>query len=237
MAVLRAGPGAVAASDSAAEVHGWDLPAPPEKPKLIVPLGSRSYPGAYRAALPADDVMVAGVLPVTTPVRTGLDIAASATIDHSVTVLDSALRSGTVSPAQLHEYFNSSARRGARAARRALGLTDPGSGSVPESQARLLFWRAQLPPPVTQHPIYVDGVFIARPDFVWLAAKLVIEIDGFRYHSAFGDFQRDRDRQNALVQAGWTVLRFTVYDIRNRQPYVIAQVLTALTAAGVCSNV
>jgi hypothetical protein len=231
MAVLRAGPNAVAAFESAAEVHGWDLLKPPTKPQLIVPLGSRSHPGAYRAALSAADVMICGVLPLTTPVQTALDIGAMASLDHSVVAIDSALRSRSVTLVQLHERFSDSARRGVRAARQALALADPLSGSVPETQVRLIFWHAQLPAPVTQYPVYVDGVLIARTDFAWPWAMLLVEIDGFLYHSASGDFQRDRDRQNALVRSGWRVLRFTVADLRNRPAYVIAEVRAALGLA------
>jgi very-short-patch-repair endonuclease len=38
---------------------------------------------------------------------------------------------------------------------------------------------------------------------------LVIEVDGWAYHRTPDRFQRDRERQNRLVAAGWTVLRFT----------------------------
>ena len=37
-------------------------------------------------------------------------------------------------------------------------------------------------------------------------------------------FQRDRTRQNRLVAAGWTVLRFTWNDLRDRPNGVIAEI-------------
>ena len=42
------------------------------------------------------------------------------------------------------------------------------------------------------------------------------EIDGRAFHSDADRFQRDRTRQNRLVGAGWTVLRFTWNDLRDR---------------------
>jgi very-short-patch-repair endonuclease len=38
---------------------------------------------------------------------------------------------------------------------------------------------------------------------------VVCEVDGYEHHSGREAFTRDRERQNALVLAGWTVLRFT----------------------------
>jgi hypothetical protein len=238
MAVLRAGPGAVAAFDSAAEVHGWDRVRPPAKPQLIVPTHSYQAPGlsAYRADLIPSDVTLRGVLPVTTAARTALDIAASAPCDEAVVTLDSAFRSKTVSPDELHTAFAASQRHGICTAREALALADPGSGSVPESQARMLFRRGGLPAPETQYPVYVNGLFVARTDFAWPWARLIGEIDGFRYHSDSPQFQKDRDTQNALVKAGWRVIRFTVYDIRFRESYVIAYIWEMLESAGGFAN-
>ena len=46
-------------------------------------------------------------------------------------------------------------------------------------------------------------------DIAFTRVRLAIEIDG-RLHETDEDlFQSDRWRQNALVAAGWTVLRFT----------------------------
>jgi hypothetical protein len=231
--VLAAGPGAVVGFETAAVLHGWDLLKDPEVAQLIVAPSVHLGPslGAvriYRSALAESEVMLRGVLPLTTPARTALDIAASRSTDQSVVVLDSALRSGTVNERLLSAYFHSTRRHGVRLARAALQLTDPASGSVAESEARLLFTHCGLPPPVTQFPVFLDGVLIARLDFAWPWAMLAGEIDGFAYHSRRGDFQRDRTRQNAVVQAGWRVLRFTVDDVRRREPYVVAQIRQAL---------
>lgn len=46
-------------------------------------------------------------------------------------------------------------------------------------------------------------------DLVFPAVHLIIEIDGFEFHSSRQAFEYDRTRQNALVTAGWSVLRFT----------------------------
>lgn len=50
---------------------------------------------------------------------------------------------------------------------------------------------------------------VYKGDIVFRAAKLLVEIDGFEYHADRSAFEADRRRQNELVLAGWTVLRFT----------------------------
>ena len=81
------------------------------------------------------------------------------------------------------------------------------------------------------------GRFIARADFAWPAAKLVVEIDGFGPHSGRDAFQRDRRRQNALVNESWKVLRFTVDDIRNDPWRVIHEIRQALGLADSSASV
>ena len=43
---------------------------------------------------------------------------------------------------------------------------------------------------------------IAVVDELFVAERLVIEVDGYQWHSSRQAFQRDRARQNALVAAG-----------------------------------
>jgi len=57
---------------------------------------------------------------------------------------------------------------------------------------------------------------------------LVIEVDGFAYHSSPADFERDRQRQNSLVNAGFTVLRFTYRQLVDHPDAVLADIAEAL---------
>ena len=65
-------------------------------------------------------------------------------------------------------------------------------------------------------------------DILFDDARLLVEIDGFAFHSDATTFQRDRTRQNALVAAGWTVLRFTWADLTERPDHVVAVIRHAL---------
>lgn len=46
-------------------------------------------------------------------------------------------------------------------------------------------------------------------DLAFPLLRLIVELDGFEFHSTRTAFENDRIRQNALVTAGWQVLRFT----------------------------
>jgi very-short-patch-repair endonuclease len=56
-----------------------------------------------------------------------------------------------------------------------------------------------------------------------------VEFDG-NVHRERAVFVNDVRRQNALVAAGWTVLRFTSADVLGRPDDVVAQIRRALRA-------
>src|SRR5262249_18019503 len=67
---------------------------------------------------------------------------------------------------------------------------------------------AGLPAPVRQHKFVVNGRTYYL-DLAYPSVKLDIEVDGFEFHRTRVSFDSDRVRQNDLVSADWTVLRFT----------------------------
>lgn len=79
-----------------------------------------------------------------------------------------------------------------------------------------------------------DGHIIARCDFALPDLKLAIEVDGRTAHTGRAAFERDRRRQNALVLAGWTVLRFTWKQITTSPDEVLHTVTQAIASR--CQN-
>lgn len=73
------------------------------------------------------------------------------------------------------------------------------------------------------HTVVLPGgvavVDVAFPDM-----RLAVEVDGRAWHSDAKRFQSDRSRQNQLVRAGWTVLRFTWADLTDRPDRVIHEI-------------
>jgi hypothetical protein len=68
-----------------------------------------------------------------------------------------------------------------------------------------------------------------RVDFSWPGTMLVVETDGFEFHSMPTTFAADRRRDQRLTLAGYTVVRFT-YDQVVGDPRTTAQAVSALLA-------
>ncbi len=210
---------------SAAQVHGLDL-IESELPVEVTVPRSRSLARpdlvVRRAELAVDDrTMVAG-LPVTSVLRTIMDVARHATLDEAVVVADSALRMGVLSRHQLAQAVDATAGPRARRIRRALLLVDESSGSALETRARVLMHLAALPAPVPQLVIRDEkGQFVARVDFAFVAARVVVELDGFAFHRDRDSYRTDRAKANELARLGWRLVRLTWEDVVLRPDWVI----------------
>lgn len=62
--------------------------------------------------------------------------------------------------------------------------------------------------------------------------KIVIELDGYATHSGRQAFERDRERQNRLMRAGYLVIRFTWRHLTTDPGYVVHTILEALSLRG-----
>lgn len=93
-----------------------------------------------------------------------------------------------------------------------------GDGAAAESERLLhrILRRAGIRQWAANHPVWSNGELIAVVDVALLEDRVAIEMDGWAFHSDVDRFQRDRTRQNALVTAGWVVLRFTWADLTQR---------------------
>lgn len=132
------------------------------------------------------------------------------------TLLDRSLQRGWTTVGALGDELNGRRRVGAPRVRELLDEARPGADSEAERRAHALLVGAGLTGWTAGYPWRRYVLDIAFP-----AARLAIEIDGYAYHSDPARFQHDRRRQNELVAARWTVLRFTWADIVERPHYVI----------------
>jgi very-short-patch-repair endonuclease len=114
-------------------------------------------------------------------------------------------------------------RRGAAALRAAVQAQFEPSLTRSEAEARLLelIRGAGLSAPETNAHLLGFEV-----DFLWRAVKLVVEVDGFAYHSTRQAFERDRSRDATLQAAGYRVIRFT-YRQLVAEPMSIIECLAA----------
>lgn len=88
--------------------------------------------------------------------------------------------------------------------------------------------RHDLPEPRRQ--VAIPG--LGQVDFYYDDVRIVIELDGYAYHSDLGPFQKDRTRSNALGVGGELVLRYTYADVTAKAAFVARQVRAARRARG-----
>jgi very-short-patch-repair endonuclease len=213
-AVLACGPGAYLSHLSAARL--WRLlPKAPRNPihiTLKAPV-FRHRPGiqVHRTRSLADgDVTTHSGIPVTTPIRTLIDLA---------TVLDPYALEAAVNEACVLDLTDPESlraeldrRKGQRGVPALRPLLDRHTFRLTESELERRFLRivrrAGLPLPDTQ--VQVGG----RTDFHWPDLGLVVETDGWRYHRTPAQQARDNRRMQAHAAAARTAVRFSHYEVR-----------------------
>lgn len=240
-AVLLAGEGAVLAGWSAAEALGFAEPRPGPL-QVLVPhrrrprLESSRLVHVTRArTLGTEDVREVGGVPVTDPARTLLDLAPScrpATLaELAVAALQNDRRVLERIDAVLDRNPAARGRRNLDAARVTLGTDGDQARSEVEIAVVVSLVAAGLPRPVLGHPVHGErGQLLAVLDLAYPEVKLAIEIDGFRWHRSPARKLADEQRQNLLVLAGWTVLRFSASAVRDDPDALTAAVASALAA-------
>jgi hypothetical protein len=221
----------VASHEDAARLWGVELvQASPVRHVTVARCRSRARRAGtkvHRADL--DDVGEVNGIPVTTAVRTVLDLCRTLPLPHAVAAADSALRQRLVTlPELLAAAAELAPALGRPQVREVVTRVDPLSGSVLESLCRLPLDDAGLRPFETQYLVRVASGTIGRVDFAWPEQRLVVEVDGYAFHADRSTYRNDRRRGNALVLAGWRVLRFSWEDVVGSPQVVVAQVRAAL---------
>ncbi len=223
-AVLTAGEGAVLSHESAAV--RWGIRLGGDGPIHVSIPAARSVcrdgiAPHRRDPMPAATTL--GRLPLTRPAQTLLDLAPAVPPEELARASNEADRLGLVDHRELLALLESSpGRRGAREFRALLGSTRTDSDL--ERLFLALVARQGLPRPLTQHVI--EGL---RVDFYWPDLGLVVETDGLTYHRTPSQQAADRLRDQILVVAGITVLRFTNAQVR-REPVTTGATLAQVVA-------
>ena len=233
--LLTSPPGSVVSHLSAADVWGLQIPLrdrSDQRVHLSVPGTSRAESRVdrrlYRSDVVEADVRRRGSLPVTSPARTWRDLAGILDPAALLAATDQLLN-GLSSRDELREQLvRRPTGRGCARARGVLPMADPRAESPMESVVRWLVLRSGIPAPELQYEIRDGrGALIARADLAWPDRRVLVEFDG-DVHRERDVFVRDLRRQNRLVAAGWTVLRFTSADVLGRPDEVLAEIRRAL---------
>jgi very-short-patch-repair endonuclease len=168
--------------------------------------------GGIRDLVPHDVVELCG-MPVTTPLRTALDLACKLSRRDALAALDGFMRLHGITHAQLRRelvrYFR---RRGVVQARELIQYADPRAESPGESWTRMAMIDRGLRPPELQHWVTIDGVPTYRLDMAYPKHRVAIEFDGREFHEGEERRAADRARRRWLEEHGWTVIVVTKDD-------------------------
>lgn len=227
--MLAVGPGAVLSHRDAASLHeirfsNGSLIDVSTMRERRPPRGIRLY---GRRPLDAADITSVQGIPVTTVARTLVDLADVLARDQLSKVISEAERRGTLD---------------VRAIEGALARTRGRHGPGPARIRAALQEHAALGATLTRSALedrfvaLLDAYRITRPRFnqwipeanvevdaLWPAERLVVELDGYAFHSGRRPFQRDREKANALVERGYRVLRFTHRHVTHESADVAAR--------------
>lgn len=169
-------------------------------------------------------------LPISSPARAVLELAAGATQKELTRAVDEGLARRLFTPQELDEVLarNRPCRGSGRLAEI---LGDPTATALSRSkrERRLLrlIREAGLPMPELNVPF---GRF--ELDFFWRREGLVVEVDGETFHRGPGAVGRDREKDLAVRAAGLGMLRFTGEHVLKRSYMVLATIAGDLARRG-----
>ncbi len=231
-ALLACNETAVLSHSSAAALWGI-RPDPPESAPIEVTLrrggvkNRRGIRAHSSRSMHRREIRLRHGLPVTSPARTLLDIAPDLSRRELERALDEALATHIMTKSQLTEVLERSQGRRGAAILKALAVdrtTSTRTRSHPEETFLRLIREARLPTPLLN--VRVHGFEV---DFYWPDQGVVVEIDGYRWHSTKSAFERDHRKDATLRAHGIDVNRFSADQLDDTPYAAVADVTRRLT--------
>lgn len=236
VAVYGSGEGAMASHATAA--HLWNMMKRPRVIEVTTPnpwRPPREHIIHRSTDLIAGDIAEVEGIPCSTVARCLVDIGVPWGEGIAARCLEEAVRRGLTTDREVATVLHRVARRGRNGVgpMRAilsdrLGWTSLSESALEDEYIRIMrAAHVELPEPQV-NIVKRGGALISRVDFVYREIRLVIALDGERYHSDSRTFRKDRRQQNDLTLEGFRVLRFTAWDVFAAPEYVVAAVVAAL---------
>jgi hypothetical protein len=231
-AALAALPAAAASHQAAASLHGLPLPGSPTTTVLVPGRTQRRIVGVdvrTTSWLPAEDVVLVDGHRITSVERTLCDLASQVTGRRLQHLIEHAVTQGLMTATGFQACVLGFRRRG----RAGSGLVarldhellawEPMPGSALERRATALFrqaglggWQAQYVPP------WYDGVR-GIVDLAWPRERVVVELDGRRWHATTQAQCDDRRRDRLALANGWVTLRYGWQEVLQRPDSVVEE--------------
>jgi very-short-patch-repair endonuclease len=178
---------------------------------VTTPRRGHSRPGItlHRATLAPEDRTNRDGIPVTSIPRTLLDFAAvTPSLDAVVHAIEEAERLRLIDVRLIDRLLEgTNGHRGAAKLEHAMAKTDPQAQDTRSHLERTflaLCREGGLQPPLVN--TLIEGYLV---DFVWPKQRLIVELDGYGYHSTRRAFEKDRERDAVLQMARYRVVRVT----------------------------
>ena len=206
-AVLACGPGAVLSHGSAASLWGiakhWSLPYEVSAPRERRRQGITTHRVARLVR--AEIRMHLGVR-VTSPARMLLDIAPRLTDAELTRAVNDLRLAGHLKPSQLTAVLARATTHTAAARLRGIAhdAAPAPTRSTFEDEFRCFAQRFGLPRPEINARVAGREV-----DALFRAERVIVELDGYRFHRGRESFERDRERDAASLEQGYATVRIT----------------------------
>ena len=213
-AVLACGPDAALSHGSAAAP--WRIVPRWPSPTHVTAPGERRHPGIHVHRSRRADVTTHYGIRVTTPARTLVDLADALNPTQLTRALNEAQVQRLVTPADLTTLFTR--YPGRRTAR----LTPEQGATRSHLEDRFVRFLKRHRLPLPEFNQHIAGHEV---DAVYRTQRLVIELDSRQFHTTPNAFERDRDRDADLLNAGFSTLRITDQRLKH-QPTREAQRLS-----------
>jgi hypothetical protein len=232
-AVLACGEDAVLSHRAAAA--WWELLPWDERDPEVIVRGDRGRkidgirPHRTRG-LDRRDVWTRERIPITSPARTALDVAAGMTDRALRRMLRQAQAERRLSIRQLRDiHARANTHPGARALLAVIADGPTPTRSVAEDLLLDLIEHAGLPRPEINPRLRLEGETL-MPDLLWREHQLVVEVDGAQFHSSRQAREDDMRRQALLEAHGYRVLRITYAQLTQQPRQTIARIARALAS-------
>ena len=219
---LFAPPDSVITGASAATLCGVPLAGPGDPVDLLVSPANRTsavdgLTVRIASTTEADSTPWRGIR-LAKPERLICDLLRSPQLPDAVGAADACLRAGLTTLDELSRYLASRRDHGIRRARRAAGLLDPRSESIPESRLRVLLNLDGLRP--TPRLAVLDGDrFVATVALGFERERVAVVLE-----DAGLDPDEERHLLNRLTLAGWQVVLVSTHALRTTPRDVLAKI-------------
>jgi very-short-patch-repair endonuclease len=220
-ALLVAGPGAALSHMTAAALHKLIPSMPPFVEVTTTNKAPRSRPGLLFHESKTIDVMWRHGVPLTTPARTLRDLAATRPYGELERACSEALVLGLVTS----EALTAQSGPGSATLKRLAADGVAPTRSELERRFNRVMRKAGLPVPLANQDVLGEEI-----DFQWPEHRLIVEVDGWKFHGHRIAFERDRSRDAELQLGGYIVLRFTWRQLCDEPAAVAARVARFLNA-------